>query len=142
MAQYELLLPKMGESVAEATIIKWTKQPGDVINLDDTILEIATDKVDSEVPSPVAGKLIKQLFNTDDVVQVGAVIAIIEIDGADTATTIAPKEEAQISNAAVDNYTTQIPGVDQLAVENTSNTQPQDFKNSDRFLGSLKTIHK
>ncbi len=137
MAQYELLLPKMGESVAEATIIKWTKQPGDVINLDDTILEIATDKVDSEVPSPVAGKLIKQLFNTDDVVQVGAVIAIIEIDGADTATTIAPKEEAQISNAAVDNYTTQIPGVDQLAVENTSNTQPQDFKNSDRFYSPL-----
>ncbi len=137
MAQYELLLPKMGESVAEATIIKWTKQPGDVINLDDTILEIATDKVDSEVPSPVAGKLIKQLFNTDDVVQVGAVIAIIEIDGADTATTIAPKEEAQTSNAVAENQTTQIPGVDQLAVENTSNTQPQDFKNSDRFYSPL-----
>lgn len=80
MAQYELLLPKMGESVAEATVIKWTKQPGDVIQLDDTILEIATDKVDSEVPSPVAGKLIKQLFVADDVVQVGAVIAIIETD--------------------------------------------------------------
>ena len=61
MAQYELLLPKMGESVAEATIIKWTKQPGDSIQLDDTILEIATDKVDSEVPSPVSGKLVKQL---------------------------------------------------------------------------------
>ena len=80
MAQYELLLPKMGESVAEATVIKWTKQPGDMIQLDDTILEIATDKVDSEVPSPVAGKLIKQLFVADDVVQVGAVIAIIETD--------------------------------------------------------------
>lgn len=61
MAQYELLLPKMGESVAEATVIKWVKQPGDSIDLDDTILEIATDKVDSEVPSPVAGKLVKQL---------------------------------------------------------------------------------
>lgn len=137
MAQYELLLPKMGESVAEATIIKWTKQPGDVINLDDTILEIATDKVDSEVPSPVAGKLIKQLFATDDVVQVGAVIAIIEIDGADTATTIAPKEEVQTSNAVAENQTTQIPGVDQLAVENSSNTQPQDFKSSDRFYSPL-----
>ncbi|WP_461487494.1 biotin/lipoyl-containing protein, partial [Pedobacter sp.] len=81
MAQYELLLPKMGESVAEATIIKWIKQPGDNISLDDTVLEIATDKVDSEVPSPVAGKLVKQLFVTDDVVQVGAVIAIIEVEG-------------------------------------------------------------
>jgi 2-oxoglutarate dehydrogenase E2 component (dihydrolipoamide succinyltransferase) len=78
MAQYELLLPKMGESVAEATIIKWVKQPGERIELDDTILEIATDKVDSEVPSPVAGKLIKQFFKEDEVVQVGDVIAIIE----------------------------------------------------------------
>ncbi|RZM23409.1 MAG: 2-oxo acid dehydrogenase subunit E2, partial [Pedobacter sp.] len=77
MAQYELLLPKMGESVAEATVIKWLKQPGEMIQLDDTLLEIATDKVDSEVPSPVAGKLIKQLFQEDEVVQVGAVIAII-----------------------------------------------------------------
>lgn len=62
MAQYELLLPKMGESVAEATIIRWEKNVGDSINIDDTILEIATDKVDSEVPSPVTGKLVKQLF--------------------------------------------------------------------------------
>jgi 2-oxoglutarate dehydrogenase E2 component (dihydrolipoamide succinyltransferase) len=81
MAQYELLLPKMGESVAEATVIKWVKNPGDRIELDDTVLEIATDKVDSEVPSPIAGKLIKQLFSEDDVVQVGDVIAIIETDG-------------------------------------------------------------
>ena len=78
MAQYKLLLPKMGESVAEATIIKWIKQPGDLINSDESVLEIATDKVDSEVPSPVSGKLIKQLFNENDVVQVGDVIALIE----------------------------------------------------------------
>lgn len=83
MAQYELLLPKMGESVAEATVIKWTKQLGDRIELDDTILEIATDKVDSEVPSPVAGTLIKQLYKEDEVVQVGAAIAIIETEDAD-----------------------------------------------------------
>ncbi|MBG6234227.1 2-oxoglutarate dehydrogenase E2 component (dihydrolipoamide succinyltransferase) [Pedobacter sp. CAN_A7] len=81
MAQYELLLPKMGESVAEATIIKWLKQPGERIQLDDTLLEIATDKVDSEVPSPVEGILVKQLCKEDEVVQVGAVIAIIEIAG-------------------------------------------------------------
>ena len=83
MAQYELLLPKMGESVAEATVIKWTKQPGDKISLDDTVLEIATDKVDSEVPSPVAGTLIKLLYSEDEIVQVGSVIAIIETEEAD-----------------------------------------------------------
>lgn len=80
MAQYELLLPKMGESVAEATIIKWVKQPGDSISMDESVLEIATDKVDSEVPSPTAGKLVKQLFKENDVVQVGDVIALIETD--------------------------------------------------------------
>jgi 2-oxoglutarate dehydrogenase E2 component (dihydrolipoamide succinyltransferase) len=85
MAQYELLLPKMGESVAEATVIKWTKQPGDKIASDETILEIATDKVDSEVPSPVAGTLIKQLFKVDEIAQVGAVIAIIETEESDEA---------------------------------------------------------
>lgn len=78
MAQYKLLLPKMGESVAEATVIKWNKNPGDNIDTDETVMEIATDKVDSEVPSPVSGKLIERLYNENDVVQVGAVIAIIE----------------------------------------------------------------
>lgn len=80
MAKYKLLLPKMGESVAEATIIKWTKKPGDYIEIDETVMEIATDKVDSDVPSPVAGKLLEQLCKDNDVVQVGAIIAIIETD--------------------------------------------------------------
>jgi 2-oxoglutarate dehydrogenase E2 component (dihydrolipoamide succinyltransferase) len=84
MARYQLLMPKMGESVAEATIIKWTKSPGDYIEADEAVMEIATDKVDSEVPSPVSGKLIEQLCKEDDVVQVGAVIAIIETDSADS----------------------------------------------------------
>ena len=78
MAKYQLLLPKMGESVAEATIIKWLKQPGDYIEADESVMDIATDKVDSEVPSPVSGTLVEQLYKVDDVVQVGAVIAIIE----------------------------------------------------------------
>jgi len=78
MAKYKLLLPKMGESVAEATVIKWTKSPGDYIEADETVMEIATDKVDSDVPSPVAGKLLERLYKDNDVVQVGAVIAIIE----------------------------------------------------------------
>ena len=78
MAKYKLLLPKMGESVAEATVIRWTKRPGDHVEADDTVMEIATDKVDSDVPSPVSGKLLEQLCKENDVVQVGAVIAIIE----------------------------------------------------------------
>lgn len=136
MAQYELLLPKMGESVAEATIIKWAKQPGDVISLDDTILEIATDKVDSEVPSPVAGKLVKHLFAADDVVQVGAVIAIIETDGGDNTSTEI-KEEKPVAAVLTESQTAQIPGVDQLVSENPSNLPVQDFKNSDRFYSPL-----
>jgi 2-oxoglutarate dehydrogenase E2 component (dihydrolipoamide succinyltransferase) len=136
MAQYELLLPKMGESVAEATIIKWNKQPGDMIQLDDTILEIATDKVDSEVPSPVAGKLIKQLFAIDDVVQVGAVIAIIETEGVGES---APAVDAPVAEAAVANeaLVQSIPGTEQLPQENKETSQAIDFKNSDRFYSPL-----
>ncbi len=77
MAQVEMIMPKMGESVAEATIIKWAKKEGDRIEADETVLEIATDKVDSEVPSPAAGILIKRLFQEGEVVQVGKVIALI-----------------------------------------------------------------
>jgi len=80
MAQFELLLPKMGESVAEATIIKWLKNPGDQISEDEAVIEIATDKVDSEVPSPVSGRLISRMAEVDDVVQVNSVIALIETE--------------------------------------------------------------
>ncbi|WP_179346034.1 dihydrolipoamide acetyltransferase family protein [Winogradskyella ursingii] len=81
MAKFELKLPKMGESVAEATITSWLKEVGDTIEADEAVLEIATDKVDSEVPSEVDGVLVEKLFNADDVVQVGQTIAIIETDG-------------------------------------------------------------
>ncbi|MDQ3048646.1 MAG: 2-oxo acid dehydrogenase subunit E2 [Bacteroidota bacterium] len=80
MAQVELIMPKMGESVAEATIIKWVKKEGDKIAADETVLEIATDKVDSEIPSTAEGTLIKRLYNEGDVVQVGKAIAIISTD--------------------------------------------------------------
>ncbi len=80
MAQVELIMPKMGESVAEATIIKWLKKEGDQIAADETVLEIATDKVDTEIPSTAAGTLIKCLFNEGDIVQVGKAIAIISTD--------------------------------------------------------------
>jgi 2-oxoglutarate dehydrogenase E2 component (dihydrolipoamide succinyltransferase) len=81
MAQYELIMPKMGESVAEATITSWLKNEGDTIEADESVLEIATDKVDSEVPSPVEGTLEKKLFDVNDVVQVGQPIAIINTGG-------------------------------------------------------------
>lgn len=93
MANFDLIMPKMGESVAEATIIKWSKNEGDKIKIDETVLEIATDKVDSEIPSPFEGTLIKRLFNEGDVVQVGAVIGVISSD-ANASTAEAPKTAA------------------------------------------------
>ena len=76
-----LKMPKMGESVAEATITSWLKEIGDTIEADEAVLEIATDKVDSEVPSEYDGVLIEKLFEVDDVVKVGEVVAIIEVEG-------------------------------------------------------------
>jgi 2-oxoglutarate dehydrogenase E2 component (dihydrolipoamide succinyltransferase) len=77
MADFNLIMPKMGESIMEATILRWLKKPGDMVALDETILEIATDKVDSEIPSPVAGRLEKILFEENAVVPVGQTIAVI-----------------------------------------------------------------
>ena len=81
MAQIELKMPKMGESVHEATIIRWLKNEGETIEADESLLEIATDKVDSEVPSTAGGVLAKRLFKDGDVVQVGTVIAMINTNG-------------------------------------------------------------
>ncbi|MDG1046600.1 MAG: dihydrolipoamide acetyltransferase family protein [Bacteroidia bacterium] len=81
MAEYKLIMPKMGESIAEATIISWLKNEGDAIEIDEAVLEIATDKVDSEVPSMEAGTLSKKLYNEGDVVKVGEPIAIINTAG-------------------------------------------------------------
>ena len=80
MAKFELKLPKMGESVAEATLTAWLKEVGETVEADEAVLEIATDKVDSEVPSEVEGVLIQKLFEVDAVVEVGQTIAIIETD--------------------------------------------------------------
>ncbi|MFZ4523414.1 MAG: dihydrolipoamide acetyltransferase family protein [Bacteroidales bacterium] len=81
MANYEAVVPKLGESVIEATITKWLKNEGDMIQEDDPLVEIATDKVDSEIPSLVSGKLVKKLFVEGDLVPVGAIFAIIETSG-------------------------------------------------------------
>ena len=105
MAKFELKLPKMGESVAEATLTTWLKEIGDTIEADEAVLEIATDKVDSEVPSEVDGVLVEKLFEVDDVVQVGQTIAIIEIDGDDVSVgdtpNVATATETQAAVAAV-----------------------------------------
>jgi 2-oxoglutarate dehydrogenase E2 component (dihydrolipoamide succinyltransferase) len=98
MAQFDLIMPKMGESVAEATIIKWLKQPGDTIELDEPVLEIATDKVDSEIPSPVAGILGEILFQEGETILVNAVIARINTsaDAVISAPVSAPADVAPV----------------------------------------------
>ncbi len=101
MAQVKLVMPKMGESIMEATILNWVKNVGDTVEIDETILEIATDKVDSEVPSPVAGVITEILFQENDVVAVGAEIAVISTEGeAPAPTTPAPKTEKKVAVAA------------------------------------------
>ena len=133
MARFELKLPKMGESVAEATITNWLKQVGDKIEADEAVLEIATDKVDSEVPSEVSGVLVEQLFQVNDLVQVGKTIAIIETEGgAVTESVVANEapEEAVALEQAID-----------VATETV--LAPVDFTESDKFLSPLvKNIAK
>ena len=94
MSKFELKLPKMGESVAEATLTAWLKEIGDTIEFDEPVVEIATDKVDSEVPSEKKGILIEKCFKVDDVILVGQTIAIIETDEVDV------EKETTIENAA------------------------------------------
>ncbi|HEY6503563.1 MAG TPA: biotin/lipoyl-containing protein, partial [Chitinophagaceae bacterium] len=86
MAIVELVMPKLGESIMEATILKWHKQAGDAVKMDETVLEIATDKVDSEVPSTAEGTIQEILFNVNDVVPIGTVIARIKTGAAETVT--------------------------------------------------------
>jgi 2-oxoglutarate dehydrogenase E2 component (dihydrolipoamide succinyltransferase) len=115
MANIEVLLPKMGESVAEATITKWLKNVGDPILEDEPIVEIATDKVDSEVPSPAAGILKQILFNEGDVVQVGAIFAVIGSEGdvvsaAPVATSAVAETTHKVENAVVEQLMTSVNG--------------------------------
>ena len=132
MARFELKLPKMGESVAEATITNWLKEVGDKIEADEAVLEIATDKVDSEVPSEVSGILIEKLFGKDDLVQVGQTIAIIETEGDSFE---APSLE--IASAIVE----EIQKTVEAAKESVA--APVNFSESDKFFSPLvKNIAK
>ena len=139
MARFELKLPKMGESVAEATITNWLKEVGDKIEADEAVLEIATDKVDSEVPSEVSGILIEQLFGKDDLVQVGQTIAIIETEGDSSESNstevksadevVVPAEAAEIEK--------------EIETVKESVSFLQDFSESDKFFSPLvKNIAK
>lgn len=135
MAQQELIMPKMGESVAEATIIKWVKNEGDKIKIDETVLEIATDKVDSEIPSPFEGVLVKKLFKEGDVVQVGKAIALISSDV--NATVEAPKTQAPAKQETASVK-------QEVAVKEVATTQAkQDYSEANRFYSPLvKNIAK
>lgn len=136
MAQVELIMPKMGESIMEATILNWVKQEGEQVEVDDTILEIATDKVDSEVPSPVAGTLKKILFQIDDVVAIGQVIAIIETEaGAEVSSspTVAPAGEQAPTQEAEKKEAAKAPAVAAPATSTGHTVSPDD----DRFYSPL-----
>ena len=99
MADVEVLLPKMGESVTEATITNWLKEVGDVIEMDEPLVEVATDKVDNELPSEAEGTLIQKFFEVDEVAQVGDVIAIISTDG--EAAPVEEKKDTSVNSAIV-----------------------------------------
>ena len=101
MAKVELIMPKMGESVAEATILNWHKEVGDAVELDETVVEIATDKVDSEVPSTLEGILVEKLYDVDAVVEVGKPFAIIETEGEASVETPINTEENTVPVAEV-----------------------------------------
>ena len=131
MARVELIMPKMGESVSEATIITWSKEVGEHVELDETIVEIATDKVDSEVPSTHEGKLVEKLFEADDLVQVGEAFAILETEGGEEIKeTVVETPVSEVKSESVSKPQEQI-----------SNNTPQEkvvVKNSsDRFYSPL-----
>jgi 2-oxoglutarate dehydrogenase E2 component (dihydrolipoamide succinyltransferase) len=146
MTKVELKLPKMGESVAEATLTNWLLDVGDTVEADEPVLEIATDKVDSEVPSEVDGKLIEKKFEVDDVIKVGEVIAIIETEGdedeeeeEDTSTEVQPEENHEDTSAQA------VKEAEALMdkAEKTINTPTEDFSESERFYSPLvKNIAK
>ena len=136
MARVELVMPKMGESIMEATILKWRKKPGDNVDLDEPVLDIATDKVDSEVPSPVAGTLVEILFKENDVVPINTVIAIVETEasGAQPAASPAIAQTAAANGAAESAAVPFVPAAAQQAAP---------VSNSSRFYSPLvRTIAK
>ena len=93
MPKVEFIMPRLGESITEAAIIKWWKEVGDTIEVDDILLEVATDKVDSEVPATVSGTIVELLYEPNEVVTIGEPIAIIDSDGSVPVTKPAKRKE-------------------------------------------------
>lgn len=138
MAIFEVVMPKLGESIIEATITKWLLQEGDTVAEDDPILEIATDKVDSEIPSPVEGKITKVHFAEGDVVPVGAIIALIDMDGEDGDENTPKEDVKEEKKEAV--TSNQVGEPAEIAVQEVATV---DFSSSDRFYSPLvKSIAK
>ena len=125
MARVELVMPKMGESIMEATILKWRKKPGDRVELDEPVLDIATDKVDSEVPSPIAGTLVEILFQENDVVAINKAIAIIETEAgsAQPAASPAVAQPAASNNSAAAAAVPFVPAPAAPALQSASDSQ-------------------
>lgn len=132
MAEIEIRLPKMGESVTEATITNWLKEVGDTVEMDEPLVEVATDKVDNELPSEAEGVLVKKLYEKDDVVQVGDVIAIISTDGEAPAatpdtgavkteeTTAAEKKPAEVEEAVLETVSAPLQSTAEIAKSGAS----------------------
>ena len=150
MSDFNLVMPKLGESVQEATIIRWLVKPGDMIEEDDVLLEIATDKVDSEIPSPVAGKVLKVLFAENALVPVGEVIAVINTEGEGEVSDTPEKEEpkqtetsgavAKQAKAPAESKEVKIEKnqpADGAIVENGKPGEPFESNESDRFYSPL-----
>ena len=135
MARVELIMPKMGESVSEATIITWSKEIGESVEIDDTIIEIATDKVDSEVPSTHEGKLIEKLFEADDVVQVGEAFAILEIDGDEETNSNNIEAPKEASTNSIEEIKKPIKDINNL--NNQEKSIENKIENTNRFYSPL-----
>jgi 2-oxoglutarate dehydrogenase E2 component (dihydrolipoamide succinyltransferase) len=134
MAIVDLVMPKLGESIMEATILKWNKQIGDNIAVDETVLEIATDKVDTEVPAPFAGKLVEICFQVNDVAPIGSVLAKIEVAGANNVVPSTTVETAAPAPTPIVEEIESIPYVPASPV----NTAPQETSNTEaRFYSPL-----
>ncbi len=139
MALVELIMPKMGESIMEATILTWLKKPGDKIEADESVLEVATDKVDTEVPSTYGGVLKEILAKEGEVVKVGKAIAIITTDAADTK---APAATLEANPAATKKVDIKV-SAPALVTNGTGHSQATDYKSSTRFYSPLvKNIAK
>ncbi|HEY0730939.1 MAG TPA: dihydrolipoamide acetyltransferase family protein, partial [Chitinophagaceae bacterium] len=134
MATVDLVMPKMGESIMEATILKWHKQPGDAVKMDETILEIATDKVDSEVPSTAEGVIEEILFNVNDVVPIGKVIARIKTGSSESSHSTEKKPDSTLSSEPKTSETVSKP---EKVSYTTSHVQPSASGNGNRFYSPL-----